>query len=119
MACVSVGFASCPSGTVHGRRLPNVAGVSHKPCAACEGAQFGIGRGGSLFDGERKDEDTGPAIGDKVAPGRTGKARLAYRGARSERQIHTLVGFQREKETDAACQNMEFRISDAAKANPI
>lgn len=77
-------------------------------CAACHGAKFEGGMGGSLVDGEWKHGSTDAEIYRSIAKGNVQLGMTPWEGTLSEKEIRSLVIFLREKEKQALTKGISF-----------
>ena len=84
-------------------------------CAACHGASFEGGQGGSLVDGEWKHGSSDEDITRSIAKGKPEFGMIPWEGVLTPEQIRGLVIFLREKEKQALVKGMEFPVPAADK----
>ena len=84
-------------------------------CAACHGASFEGGQGGSLVDGEWKHGNSDEDITRSIAKGKPEFGMIPWEGVLTPEQIRGLVIFLREKEKQALVKGMEFPVPAADK----
>ena len=84
-------------------------------CAACHGASFEGGQGGSLVDGEWKHGSSDEDITRSIAKGKPEFGMIPWEGVLTPEQIRGLVIFFREKEKQALVKGVEFPVPTADK----
>ena len=84
-------------------------------CAACHGASFEGGQGGSLVDGEWKHGSSDEDITRSIAKGKPEFGMIPWEGVLTPEQIRGLVIFLREKEKQALVKGVEFPVPAADK----
>ena len=84
-------------------------------CAACHGASFEGGQGGSLVDGEWKHGSSDEDIPRSIAKGKPEFGMIPWEGVLTPEQIRGLVIFLREKEKQALVKGVEFPVPAADK----
>ena len=84
-------------------------------CAACHGASFEGGQGGSLVDGEWKHGSSDEDITRSIAKGKPEFGMIPWEGVLTSEQIRGLVIFLREKEKQALVKGVEFPVPAADK----
>ncbi len=77
-------------------------------CAACHGAKFEGGQGGSLVDGEWKHGAGDAEIFRSIAKGNLQMGMTPWEGILSDEQIRSLVIFLREKEKQTLSAGIKF-----------
>ena len=77
-------------------------------CAACHGAKFEGGNGGSLVDGEWKHGSSDAEIFRSIAKGNLQMGMTPWEGVLSEEQIRSMVIFLREKEKQTLAAGTKF-----------
>lgn len=77
-------------------------------CAACHGAKFEGGMGGSLVDGEWKHGSSDAEIYRSIAKGNIQLGMTPWEGTLSEKEIRSLVILLREKEKQTLTKGVSF-----------
>ncbi len=96
-------------------RKMNVEQIYGNYCAACHGAKFEGGLGGSLVDGVWKHGATDADISRSITKGNLELGMTPWEGILTENQIRSMVIFLREKEKQTATQGMEFPVPSPDK----
>jgi glucose/arabinose dehydrogenase len=84
-------------------------------CAACHGASFEGGQGGSLVDGEWKHGASDEAITRSITKGKPELGMIPWEGVLTPEQIRGLVILFREMEKQTLAKGMEFPVPAADK----
>jgi glucose/arabinose dehydrogenase len=84
-------------------------------CAACHGASFEGGQGGSLVDGEWKHGGSDEDITRSITKGKPELGMTPWEGVLTPEQIRGMVIFLREKEKASLAKGMEFPVPTADK----
>lgn len=84
-------------------------------CAACHGASFEGGQGGSLVDGEWKHGGSDEDITRSIAKGKPELGMIPWEGVLTPEQIRGMVIFLREREKQSLAKGMEFPVPAADK----
>ena len=84
-------------------------------CAACHGASFEGGQGGSLVDGEWKHGESDEDITRSIAKGKPELGMIPWEGVLTPEQIRGMVIFLREREKQSLAKGMEFPVPAADK----
>jgi glucose/arabinose dehydrogenase len=79
-------------------------------CAACHGASFEGGQGGSLVDGEWKHGGTDEDITRSITKGKPELGMIPWEGVLTPEQIRGLVILFREMEKQTLAKGMEFPV---------
>ena len=84
-------------------------------CAACHGASFEGGQGGSLVDGEWKHGASDEAITRSITKGKPELGMIPWEGVLTPEQIRGLVILFREMEKQTLAKGVEFPVPAADK----
>jgi glucose/arabinose dehydrogenase len=85
-----------------------VEDIYTRHCAACHGAKFEGGMGGSLVDGEWKHGASDADIYRSIAKGNLQLGMTPWEGTLSDKEIRSLVIFLREKEKQTLTKGVSF-----------
>jgi glucose/arabinose dehydrogenase len=82
-------------------------------CAACHGASFEGGLGGSLVDGEWKHGGSDEEITHSISKGKPELGMMPWEGVLTAEQIRGMVIFLREKEKQTLTKEVKFPVPSA------
>jgi aldose sugar dehydrogenase len=110
ISLISAGFSAIAMA-----KAPKVESIYATHCAACHGAEFQGGQGGSLVDGIWKHGGSDEEIFASIAKGKPEFGMTPWEGILTDEQIRAMIIFLREKEKQTANAKIEFPVPSPDK----